>query len=281
MDAPDLRAAAWLDVGPQDPGVAGAGPAPLPLLAVHGWTGSKEDLESLTRLSGRRRVVVPDLPGHGDTPPGPDEAAHALPALTAHVLAVADHLGLDEFHLLGHSLGGLVAQHVASRATHRVASLALVGTGPGAVADHTADMVVAVVRAVRRGDRAAAWAAATGLDRAAPATDPGPVTDGDPREAFVRDRFEGMAPQAIIGAGRAVISASPLRAFLHGLDMPVLVCHGEGDTSWLPHQQRLLARMVPGARYVVIPDALHSPAVENPDPLLHELEQLLGEADPR
>lgn len=45
--------------------------------------------------------------------------------------------------------------------------------------------------------------------------------------------------------------------------MPVLVTHGDDDDAWPPSVQRKMARRL-GAEYVVIPDAAHSPAVENP-----------------
>jgi pimeloyl-ACP methyl ester carboxylesterase len=64
------------------------------------------------------------------------------------------------------------------------------------------------------------------------------------------------------------------------VDFPVLVCHGEGDTTWLPHEQRLLARTIAGATYRIIPDALHSPAQENPEGLLAQLLPFLAAADP-
>src|SRR3712207_3054727 len=87
----------------------------VPLLAVHGFTGSKEDFSPvLEPLADNRRVIAVDLPGHGNSEGPDDPAACTLAPTAAWVLRFADAVGLDEFHLLGHSIGGLIAQRVAS-----------------------------------------------------------------------------------------------------------------------------------------------------------------------
>ena len=50
---------------------------------------------------------------------------------------------------------------------------------------------------------------------------------------------------------------------LKATGLPVLVTHGEADDAWMPHVQADMAERL-GARYEVIEDAIHSPAVENP-----------------
>jgi pimeloyl-ACP methyl ester carboxylesterase len=59
----------------------------------------------------------------------------------------------------------------------------------------------------------------------------------------------------------------------------VLVVHGEDDDRWLPSEQRLLARTVAGAEYVVIPDAMHSPQLENTDVWVKVVRDFLARAD--
>ena len=252
------------------PGPAVAGP---PVVLLHGWTGSKEDFSAVVdALSADRRVLVPDLPGHGDTPAIGGESAQAIGRVAAWVLAWLDAVGVGDVHVVGHSLGGLLAQRVAFLAAHRVTSLGLIGTGLGAPGEATVDRAVRVATTAREDGMSAAWRTVTGgVDR----------VEDDPRGDFVRNRFLSLAPATLIGGARALISAAPLGAFLRGIDVPVLVCHGDGDDSWLPHEQRLLARTIRDAQYVVIPDALHSPAVENPQGLLDVLQPFLAAADDR
>lgn len=257
------------DARPSD----GAADGARPLVLVHGWTGSKEDFDPVLEvLSAERRVVAPDLPGHGGTPTpaGATAADHDVATTARWVVALLDALDLGEVHLLGHSLGGLVAQRVAYLASERLASLTLVGSGIGAVGEATADRILRVALTARDEGMDAAWAVVVdGADGGG----------GDPREAFVRRRFLAMDPEVVLGGARALTTAAPLGAFLRGIDLPVLVCHGEGDEAWLPHEQRLAARTIAGAVYRVVPDAMHSPAVENPRGLLDVLVPFLRRAD--
>ncbi|CAN5359672.1 alpha/beta hydrolase [soil metagenome] len=258
--------AAHIDTG------EGSGPGGLPVLLLHGWTGSKEDFAAvIPRLADRRRVLAPDLPGHGAAPPAAD-GDYSLAAHVGVVRALLDRAGIDAFHMVAHSHGGLIAQRVAYVMAQRVGSMTLIGSGLGALGDASREMVVRVAIAARDRGMSAAWAEVRGEHG-------GPGGEESPHDAFVRKRFLSMPPAAVVGVASNLVTAMPLGAFLHGIDFPVLVCHGEGDDTWLPHEQQLLARRIAGAAYRVIPDALHSPAVENPDGLMADLEPFLAAAD--
>ena len=252
------------------------GGAGTPLLMVHGYTGSKEDFGLVVdALAADRRVVALDLPGHGDSPGPDDPGAYGLGTLAAWLLRVADELGLDELHLLGHSMGGLLAQRVASVASQRLRSLVLADTGMGALRDEHSELVAALAVMARDDGIQAAWDAVRDYD-----VEQRPVQAIDEaRERFVERRFLAMNPAALIGGARVLISSAPHGAFLRGIDMPVLVLHGENDDWWLPSEQRLLARTVAGAEYVVIPGAVHSPQIENPDVWLKVVRDFLARAD--
>ncbi|WP_370328213.1 alpha/beta fold hydrolase [Euzebya sp.] len=263
-------APACIDVPAGDRAAVGA----TPLVALHGWTGSKEDFVDVVEpLGAVRRVVVPDLPGHGSCPP-PSDDDWGLAAHARWVLGLLDAMDLGEVHLLGHSHGGLVAQRVAYLASERLRSLTLLGTGLGALGDDARAMVERVAATARDRGMDAAWAVLGG--EAGEGAGGGAV---DGRDALVRERFLAMSPDAVVGVGRNLITAMPLGAFLHGIDIPVLVCHGEGDRTWRPREQRMLADRIPTARYAVVPDALHSPATENPTGLLDVLVPFLAAAD--
>jgi pimeloyl-ACP methyl ester carboxylesterase len=239
----------------------GDGPA-APLLLLHGFTGSKEDFAPvLEALASDRRVVAVDLPGHGDSEGEDDPAAHSLSAQASWLLAVVDALGIGDLHLLGHSMGGLVVQRVALLASERLRSLVLMGTGLGAVREEAAEgWIVPIAVAARDHGMEAAWEQSRRID-AARGIEP---RSGDPeRDAFVQRRFLALNPAAVVGEARTLIAAAPAGAFLRGIDLPVLVLHGEDDEAWLPGEQRLLADTVRGAELAVIADAAHSPQLEN------------------
>lgn len=244
-------------------------------MLLHGWTGSKEDFGSITTpLAEQRRVVVPDLPGHGSAAPAVD-GDYGLEAHANWVLAMLDGLGLDEVHLLGHSHGGLVAQRLAYVAADRIRSLTLVGSGLGALGDRSRQLVERVALAARDHGVEAAWEV---FEATEPTSGDRAATDPD-RQEFVRRRFLAMPAEAVVGVARNLITAAPLGAFVYGIDVAVLVCHGEGDTAWLPHEQRLLARRIPTACYRVVPDAEHSPAVDNPQGMVDLLVPFLARQD--
>ena len=104
----------------------------IPLVFVHGFMGSS------AQWSGQREyfkeqynVVTPDLPGFGEnnhmTPPVRigNYANFVLDSLTG--------LGIDRFHLVGHSMGGMIVQEMIAIAPQRVKKLVLYGTGAAGV----------------------------------------------------------------------------------------------------------------------------------------------------
>ncbi|HET7267865.1 MAG TPA: alpha/beta hydrolase [Oleiagrimonas sp.] len=116
-----LTALAW---GPAD--------AP-PLLALHGWLDNAASYAGLAPyLIDQRRVIALDMPGHGhsDHLPPQTRRYHIVDQVD-HVLDVADALGLDQFDLLGHSLGAGIASLTAAAAPDRIKHLLLIeGLGP-------------------------------------------------------------------------------------------------------------------------------------------------------
>ena len=253
----------------------GEGPSPAVLL-VHGFTGSAEDFDPvLEALALDRRVVAVDLPGHGGSEGADDESSYGLAVTSAWLLRFADEIGLGDFHLLGHSMGGLVVQRTAAAASQRLHSLILMGTGLGALREEAGELVTRVALAARDRGIEAAWEEQ--LNRP-----PRPVVMPchPAREEFARRRFLAFSPAAIVGGARNLIGAAPLGAFLRGIDIPVLVIHGEHDDAWTPAEQALLARTVNGARHVVVPGAVHSPQWENTEYWLKSVRTFLSEADP-
>jgi pimeloyl-ACP methyl ester carboxylesterase len=102
--------------------VGGAGP---PLLLVHGLGGAAVNFTELAPLLARhRRVLVPDLPGHGGTEPL--DEVDGLDDLAAHAAAVVEHEGMLPAAVIGYSMGGVVALRLAVSRPEAVSSLALV-----------------------------------------------------------------------------------------------------------------------------------------------------------
>lgn len=110
---------AYVDEGPKD--------APA-LLAIHGIPGSARDFRYLApHLAEKVRVIRVDLPGFGGSAPA-DDAIDSLSGRARVLRALADHLGLGEFAVLGHSMGGGTALALAAEHPRRVRLLILVAS---------------------------------------------------------------------------------------------------------------------------------------------------------
>lgn len=97
------------------------------VVLLHGFAGDKENWSEVGKLlvAGGFRVVVPDLPGFGQNAKHPD-LSYDVTSQAKRVRAFIQKLGLDSFHLVGHSLGGSIAAAVAYAAAEEVASLTLI-----------------------------------------------------------------------------------------------------------------------------------------------------------
>jgi esterase len=105
-------------------------PASPPVILLHGITGHARTWDDEARLlATRRRVLVLDQRGHGDSDPAPD-ADYSDGALLGDLFAFADALQLRRLSLLALSLGGRVAIDFAGRHPDRVERLVVVDIGP-------------------------------------------------------------------------------------------------------------------------------------------------------
>lgn len=125
------------------------GDGPRTVVALHGFLGSGRNLGALIRAWTERnpelRVLAPDLPGHGRSPPLPPEPS--LEALAEAVLAWMDEINVPEAEIVGHSLGGRVGLVARARAPERVRRLELLDITPGPIPTSETDHVVAVLTA--------------------------------------------------------------------------------------------------------------------------------------
>jgi len=94
------------------------------VILLHGYLESTDIWGGFAdRLAQNYRVVAVDLPGHGKS--GVFASVHRMDAMAEAVLAVADHLGISDFHLVGHSMGGYVAMAMRSAHADRLRSYVL------------------------------------------------------------------------------------------------------------------------------------------------------------
>lgn len=113
----------WLEWGDRDA-------AAVPLLLLHDSCSSARQFEDVApALAADRRVIAPDLRGHGESAWHP-EASYAVRDFARDLGGLIDHLELQRVALLGHALGGTIAIHFAAEHPDRVRRLILEDAGP-------------------------------------------------------------------------------------------------------------------------------------------------------
>ena len=254
-----------IDLGEVTLSVAEAGQGGRPLFLLHGFTGAKEDLTPwLDRLAEQGfHAVAPDHRGHGESSKPADELDYSLDTFAADVLALAEALGFEHFDLLGHSMGGMVAQHVVLDAPDHVTSLVLMNTGHGTVEGIEPELAELGIGLARQGmDALADVLASIESPLDTPAHQRLLAEHPEHRE------FDDRKLRACSGAMYAAMAIELLEEHdrlddLTTVTVPTLVLVGEEDAKFLGPSERM-AEAIPDARLVVLADAGHSPQFENP-----------------
>lgn len=97
-----------------------------PVVMIHGAGGTHLDWPAELRRMPEANAIIPDLPGHGRSKP---PAQTSISAYATDIISLLDALKIPKAILLGHSMGGAIAQTIAFQAPNRVSGLILIGTG--------------------------------------------------------------------------------------------------------------------------------------------------------
>ncbi|MED7929830.1 alpha/beta hydrolase [Nonomuraea sp. LP-02] len=231
-----------------------------PALLVPGLTGSKEDFIAvlMTLAQSGRCVVAVDLRGQYETPGPDDPAAYTCAALGADLDTLAQVIGgSGPMHLVGHSFGGLVAREAVIDGRTKFASFTLMGSGPGAIEG----------RRARNGRKIMEEVPALGLEHVwHQRFEPDALAADVPDEivAFLHRRLLANSPTGLSCMAEQVLTMRDRTDELRQIEVPTLVLYGEDDDGWSPETQSEMAARL-GAECVVVPGAVHSPAVEAPE----------------
>ena len=238
-----------------------------PLLLVHGFTGAKEDFaDHLDRLAERGwHCIAPDHRGHGasDHPVGRGNYSFAI--LAADMLAVADAVGWARFTLLGHSMGGMVAQRMALDAGDRLDGLILMDTAHSTPDGIDPDTVALGKAVVEQGglQLLVRVQKEQGIDPLATAAHLRLLREKPGYEEFGRGNTLNCSPDMWLAIVDEIVGPHDTLDRLPSITVPTLVIQGEQDTPFVAHGHRM-AKAIPNATLVTIPDAGHSPQFENP-----------------
>jgi pimeloyl-ACP methyl ester carboxylesterase len=254
---------------------ADAEPAVGTVLLLPGYTGSKEDFSPILDplAEGGFTALAIDLPGQFESEGPDDEDAYAplrLGAVVADVIPELAHFG--PVVLLGHSFGGLVARGAVLSGAP-VSGLILLCSGPAAFrSGDRLDSLRAGEPIIREHGKVAVYDSTVATGRAARKIVPAEVAE------LLRRRFLSSTQAGLLGMGAALQNEPDRVEALHGAlsarSAPAAVIAGRDDDAWPLTEQRSMATRL-GTELVVIDDAAHSPAVENPAGLLAVLLPLL------
>jgi len=275
-----------------------------PLVLVHGIAGSVADWASVAPdLATTRRVVAYDQRGHGqsdpvaDGPAGPPRLAELpLPAgspgpairspgpagppvlgggvvpdgysfdlLLADLVAVLDAIGSEPVHLVGHSMGGVIALRYTLDHPDRVRSLVLVDTA-AAPASATGPVARRLVGALLDGAAALLSAHRPTPDSPTSAEPADPTALAHHAASPAQRAADGITrvdPEALRTLGRELDTYPSLVDRLTEIRAPTTVIVGEHDTG-LRDAATTMAHAIPGAHLAVIANADHSPHASQP-----------------
>jgi pimeloyl-ACP methyl ester carboxylesterase len=228
-------------------------------------------------LSREYRVVRVDNRGTGGS--AASGAAFTLEDLARDAVAVLDAVGADEAHVIGISMGGMIAQLLALDHPERVDRLVLLSThfgGPGVQPPEPAALQLFDPKTFRERGRDPA-----SMMRLTLSVISGPgFVERNPEavEALAATAAEQPTrPNTFVGQFQAVVMSDRSER-IRGLTLPTLVVHGTDDALIPVANGRNLAAAIPGAQLEVFEGCGHMPMWEEPEKLLRVVRAFLGSA---
>lgn len=243
-----------------------------PLVLIAGLASDSQSWAPiLPALAERFHVLIFDNRGAGRTEPM--DTPLDIPRMACDVIALLDALAIPQAHLLGHSMGGMIALECAARHPNRIRKLILASTSPKPSARDCA-LFRSWAATLRAGIPPRLWfeniffwifperffqhpaGVQAALDYSV--NYPWPQT----AEAFARQV--------------EAITAFDICKALRHIRIPTLALHGELDILFPPDRVLPELAAIPGLKMTVMPNVAHSPALDAPDAFINAICSFLG-----
>lgn len=232
---------------------AGSGP---PLLLIMGMSGTF-DHWSAPFLEDLRRefdAIVYDHRGVGASSRLDGDRTLTIAQLAEDAAGLLDALELDSAHVLGFSMGGMIAQDLALAHPERVRTLTLAGTycGGEGSALMSEESLRKLAEGASSGDRARAIRAAWEIN-----VSPNFAANDEEYARFLQIGMRRAVAMQVIMAQMRAITKFDTSARLSELELPTLVVHGALDEMLPVQNGRLIAQLIPDSRLEILEEIGH------------------------
>jgi pimeloyl-ACP methyl ester carboxylesterase len=231
-----------------------------PLLFLHGADGLIEWPKILDALAEHYEVIVPDLPGFGQTP-NPD-FVDDISDVAYWGLDLLEVLKLGKVRVLGHSLGGWAGLEMAVRSQELIRSLALIA--PAGI--HLKGVAKADIYMIDPDQQARLAYADAALGAAA--------AERAAAGKYLNEAILNRIASARLGWSPRLYNPR-LERWLHRVHVPTLVLWGESDRIIPTPYAEAFCQLIPGAEKVIVEAAGHLPHVERQQDVLDVLRPFL------
>lgn len=239
----------------------------VPLVLIHGVGANLGSWDAVAaELGDDFKVIRPDLRGHGKSLP--IEGSYSIGKFAADIIAMMDAAGVERAHLVGFSLGGMIAQKLATDYPDRLDRIVILSAVAGRTEAERAK-VVERLDLIRD----------NGLD----------AITGAAADRWFTEDFARRHPEVIkrrTAELKSVHLASYLEAYrvfgttelidtLHRIDRPVLIMTGEFDQGSNTRMARDMHQIIPGSELIILPRLKHSVLVEASDVVAGHVREFL------
>lgn len=232
---------------------SGQGP---PLMLLHGYASSSLFWDPLRHaLESHLDVIAPDWPGFGGS--ASQSPYQSVQEFAQGIIALADQLGLERFHVAGHSMGGFPVQELLLRFPHRLLSATLYGAGLRV--DKTRRFETLEQTLARLAEQGAQASSLPVLKKWFFRPEQHP-------DAFelCRRALEGLTPEGAAAALRA-FDGVDYSGRLDHVQVPTLVILGQHERSHPLASALELVQAIAQANLCVLPDSAHAVHLEKPE----------------
>lgn len=242
---------------------AGDPTAPTRALLVPGFTSSKEDFIAVLPLLADAgvHVVAYDQAGQYESRTDAGEERFSMDALASdiHTLTAQIWPSGPRPHLVGHSLGGLIARAAVVAKPTAFASLTCLSSGPAAVPESQRPPLELLRSVLPDMALAQVWESKVALDESR-----GKPIPGGEIGRFLRKRWVSGSPHALRAKAGMLLTEIDRTSHLAATGVSTAVIYGSDDDVWSPATQADMARQL-GAPVTEIPGVGHAPTTDAPE----------------